>query len=79
MLEGESPGQGFFLSFFNVYYLAMQGLSCSMQDLLVAVCGIYSLTRDRTQAPCIGSMESSPLDHQGSPLAMVLKPSSLQK
>ena len=41
MLEGEIPGQGFFLSFFNVYYLAMQGLSCSMQDLLVAVCGIY--------------------------------------
>ena len=26
-----------------------------------------SPTRDRTQASCIGSMESYPLDHQGSP------------
>lgn len=26
-----------------------------------------SLTRDRTCAPCIGSVESSPLDYQGSP------------
>ena len=29
--------------------------------------GSSSPTRDRTQAPCIGSMESYPLDHQGSP------------
>ena len=29
--------------------------------------GSSSLTRNRTQAPCIGSMESYPLDHQGSP------------
>ena len=33
---------------------------CDMQDL-------SSLTRDQTQAPCIGSVESQPLDHQGSP------------
>ena len=26
-----------------------------------------SPTRDRTQAPCIGSVKSQPLDHQGSP------------
>ena len=29
--------------------------------------GYSSLTRDPTQASCIGSMESEPLDHQGSP------------
>ena len=29
--------------------------------------GSSSLTRDRTRAPCIGSTESYPLDHQGSP------------
>ena len=29
--------------------------------------GSSSPTRDRTWAPCIGSMESYPLDHQGSP------------
>ena len=31
--------------------------------------GSSSLTRDRTQAPSIGSAESYPLDHQGSPRA----------
>ena len=39
MLEGEISGQSFFLSFIFIY-LAVQGLSCSIQDLLVAVCGI---------------------------------------
>ena len=29
--------------------------------------GSSSLTRERTRAPCIGSMEPYPLDHQGSP------------
>ena len=29
--------------------------------------GSSSLTRDQTQAPCVGSVESEPLDHQGSP------------
>ena len=46
----------------------MPGLSCGMQTLS---CGMHvgssSLTRDRTRAPCIGSMESSPLHHQGNP------------
>ena len=37
-------------------------LSCGMHV------GSSSLTRDRTQAPCIGSTESYPLHHQGSPL-----------
>ena len=29
--------------------------------------GYSSLTRDQTQAPCIGNAESWPLDYQGSP------------
>ena len=28
---------------------------------------LRSLTRDRTRVPCIGKVESSPLDRQGSP------------
>ena len=35
--------------------------------------GSSSLTRDRTQAPCIGSMESYPLCHQGSPPSYFFK------
>ena len=43
-------------------------LSCSMQTLSCSMhVGPSSLTRDRTQAPCIGSMEPYPLCHQGSP------------
>ena len=46
-------------------------LSCGMQTLSCSMhVGSSSLTRDRTQAPCIGSMESYPLCHQGSPLWM---------
>ena len=42
-------------------------LSCGMQTpICVMHVGSSSLTRDRTQAPCIGSMESYPLSHQGS-------------
>ena len=35
--------------------------------LLWYACGSGSLTRDRAWAPCIGSTESYPLDHQESP------------
>ena len=67
-----------------MFILAAPGLSCSMWDLLVAACGLLvavceifscgrhegcsSQTRDRTQAPCIGSAEYYPLDYQGSPI-----------
>ena len=34
--------------------------------------GSSSLTRDQTRAPCTGSLESQPLDHQGSPCAHLL-------
>ena len=39
----------------------MQTLSCGMYA------GSSSPNRDRTWAPCIGSVESYPLDHQGNP------------
>ena len=31
---------------------------------------LSSPTRDRTHTPCLGSVESQPLDHQGSPLSV---------
>ena len=39
-------------------FLAVPGLSCGMHV------GSISPTRDQTRAPCIGSVESYPLDHQ---------------
>ena len=50
--------------------------ACMLRRVLDAACGIFSCdmhagssspTRDWTWAPCIGSVESYPLDHQGSP------------
>ena len=35
--------------------------------------GLSSLTKDRTQAPCVGSMESQPVGHQGSPLSVTVE------
>ena len=60
----------------RVLVVARGIFSCGTQDLLVAACGLLSCgmhvgssspTRDRTQAPCIGSAESYPPDNQGSP------------
>ena len=48
----------YFKNIFIYIYLAVASLSCSIQDLLVMVCGINSLTKDQAQAPCIGSTES---------------------
>ena len=42
----------------------MRTLSCGMHV------GSCSLTRDPTQTSCIGSTESYPLDHQGSPTSL---------
>ena len=44
----------------NLFIETVLGLSFGMWDL-------SSLTRDRTQAACTGSVDSQPLDHQGSP------------
>ena len=47
-------------------------LSCGMRTLSCSMhVGSSSLTRDRTQAPCIGSVESYPLCHQRSPWLVV--------
>lgn len=45
-------------------YLAALGLNCSMRDLQLRHMESNSLTRDRTWAPCIGSLESQSLDCQ---------------
>ena len=56
-------------------YLAAPGLSCSAWDLqslfpsesnLVAACGIEFPNQRQNWGPCFGSLESSPLDYQGS-------------
>ena len=35
--------------------------------------GLSSLTKDRTQAPCVGSMEFQPVGHQGSPSSVTFE------
>ena len=61
------------------YLLAVPGLSrgmwifslhCSIEDLQLRLLESCSLTRDLTWAPCIGSSESQPLNHQGSPVML---------
>ena len=50
------------------FILVVLGLGCGMRTLSSGMhVGSTSLTKDQTQAPCIGSMESYPLHHQGSP------------
>ena len=67
-----------FLNFIYLFILAVLGhgtwdLSCGMQTLSWSMhAGSSSLTRDRTWAPCTGSMESYPLDHQGKSLKLEL-------
>ena len=48
--------------FIYLFILVAPGLRYGMH------LGSSSLSRDRTRAPCIGSVESYPLDHQGSSL-----------
>ena len=48
--------------FIDLFILAAPDLSCGISV------GSSSTTRDRTRAPCVGSAESYPLDHQGRPL-----------
>ena len=49
-------------------YLAASGLSCGILDLSYGMCDLIPWPRDWTQASCIGSSESYPLDRQGNPL-----------
>ena len=56
----------FFLSFFFFFFF------------LTSLHGVWefcSLTRDWTHTPCIGSVESSQLDHQGNPIHSLFFPS----
>ena len=65
------PFHSFSLLCFKVFvYLALPGFSCGTHHLHLQHVGSRSLTRNRTQALCVGSMESQPLDHQESLLAM---------
>ena len=53
-----------FLKYLFIYLFRLRRvwtLSCGMRA------GSSSPTRDQTQAPCIASVESYPLAHQGSP------------
>ena len=60
-----------FFFFFWLHWVlvaARRLLSCGMRTLSCSMhVGSSSLIRDRTRAPCIGSAESYPLHHQGSP------------
>ena len=47
-----------FLFFLIFMCLTTPGLSCSIQNLQLQHLGSSSLSRDRTQAPCIGTAES---------------------
>ena len=56
-----------FLKYLFIYLVA-PGLSCGLQTLSCGMrVGSSSLTPDRTWTPCVGSAESHPLHHQGSP------------
>ena len=62
-----------FIWWHRVLVVASGLLSCSMQTLSCSThVGSSSLTRDRTQALCIGSAESYPLCHRGSWKILIL-------
>ena len=54
-------------------YLTAPSLSCGTWDLYLWQEGSSSLIRDWNWAPCIGSMESEPLDHRGNPSICTFK------
>ena len=58
--------QSFSRPSFNIYLFGCPGSQ-------LQYVGSSSLNRDGTQDPCIGSVESQPLDHQGSPQASFFK------
>ena len=59
---------GIFAAAWGIFSGSMRTLSCCIQTLSRGIhIGSSSPTRNRTWAPCIGSVESYPLDYQGSP------------
>ena len=70
-----------FIFLIFIYLFWLHRALVAARGIFIAACGLLScsmyvgssfLTRDRTQAPCTGSTESYPLDHQESPHTAVL-------
>ena len=57
-------------AFRSLLHMAMKNLQHANSYLHHV--GSSSLSKDRTGAPCAGSMESKPLDHQGSAMILLL-------
>ena len=81
--SAQLPHAGSLVAACGLLSCSMQTLSCGTRTLSCSVrtlscgmqtpcCGMHvgssSQTRARTQAPCTGSADSYPVDHQGSPL-----------
>ena len=78
----EVPVIFFFLIFIYLLFLYLFWLRWVLVEAGgLLSCGVHvgssSLSRDWTQAPCIVSVESYPLDHQGSPLVICFKYSNV--
>ena len=59
-------------------FVAVHGFSsCSVWACSWCIWDLHCSTRDWTQGPCIRSVESYPLDHQGHPKGRILNPSLL--
>ena len=70
------PRDYYFLNKYLFIYLAAHEtfhLHCGMRNLSLRHVGSSALTRDQTKVPCIGSLKSMPLHHQGSPLREYFK------
>ena len=69
------------LFIYFILFILAAGLSCGMQDLLVAACRLLSCRMQdlvpqsgiEPGPPCTGSVESYPLDHMGSPIHSLFK------
>ena len=68
VVKSQTRPSDFDFHFIHIF-MAVRGLSCSTRDLQSPLwhVGSSSLIRNESQAPCIGSMESYPLDYQGGP------------
>ena len=75
-MQVESPVATLLVFFLIFIHLAVPGLSCGTLDLWLwhaNLVGSSPLTWTRTSAPYTGSVESWPLDYQGSPWKVFLK------
>ena len=58
--------------FFNIYLFGSSGSQLWCENFQLQHVGSSSLTRDQIWIPCLGTVESQPLDHQGSPLCFLI-------